>query len=185
MLYDDVIHNSVTDSILSRRTVRSYTDKNLSEEQLKTILECAVMAPSARNAQPCIVRVLQNKKLLDELNTDFKNTVGWDTPAYTRWNINPVYQTAPCMIFIFAMNDCGIDAGIMVENIAVAAKGIGLDTCIIGSIGALFCGKYASKWKKILKVEPDARFMISVAVGCGNENPDVKPRDIEKFMIIE
>lgn len=185
MYFEKVIRNSVTDAVTGRRTVRSYTQTPLTAEQTDTLLEGAISAPSGRNSQPCIVRVLQNSQRLDELNTDFKNTVGWDTPAYTRWDINPVYQTAPCMIFIFAMNDCGVDAGIMVENIAITAKGIGLDSCIIASVGALFQGKYADKWKDILKVDRNARFMISVAVGNGNEIPEQKPRNTNNFMIIE
>ncbi len=180
-----LIHNQVTDAVLSRRTVRSYSGQKLTEQQLQTLMQCALWAPSGRNAQPCLVRVVQNKEMLDRLNWDFKDTVGWDTPAYTRWDSNPVYQTAPCMFFLFAESDARVDAGIMVENIAIAAKGIGLDSCIIASVGALFDGPFASKWKELLRVPHTAGFMISIAVGNGLEAPEPKPRRAEQFLLID
>ena len=172
----DYSDNETIRVLLERRTVRAYTDEPLSEEQLDLLTRCALWAPSARNRQSTHIRVVTDKALLDRLNRDFKDTVGWDTPAYTRWDVNPVYQTAPCMFFVFSDEDCGIDAGILVENIAIAAKAIGLDSCIIGSVGALFDGAFAAKWKKILKVGEKERFLLSIAVGHGTEAPAPKPR---------
>lgn len=182
---DNIIHNATVDLILSRRTVRSYTEEKLTREELETLLACAMWAPSARNNQPCVVRVLTDKKALDEINTDFKNTVGWETPAYTRWNENPVYQGAPALFFIFAENKANMDGGIMVENIAVAAKSLGLDSCIIGSIGALMDTDGGKKWKKALEVDENWEFVMSIAVGHGAENPEPKPRNEKEFRIIE
>lgn len=175
--------NPVIRTILERRTVRSYTPEELTKEEINVLLQCAMLAPSGRNAQHCVVRVLTGKERLDELNVDFKNKVGWDTPAYTRWDVNPVYQTAPAMFFIYADAPAYVDAGIMAENIAIGAKGLGLDSVIIGSIGGLLDGD-ETKWKDILKVEHDMRFMLSVAVGHGNETPEIKPRREEEFFTV-
>lgn len=176
----DVFENPVIKALLERRTVRSYTDEELTDEEISVLLKCAMLSPSGRNAQHCVVRVLTGKERLDELNVDFKNKVGWDTPAYTRWDVNPVYQTAPAVFFIYADAPAYVDAGIMAENIAIAAKGLGLDSVIIGSIGGLLDGD-ETKWKDILKVGHDMRFMLCVAVGHGNETPEIKPRREEEF----
>ena len=180
----DPNENSVIRAILERRTVRSYTDEELTDAEISVLLSCAMLAPSGRNAQHCVVRVLTGKDRLDELNADFKNRVGWDTPAYTRWDINPVYQTAPAMFFIYADSPAPIDAGIMAENIAIGAKGLGLDSCIIGSIGGLLDADDETKWKDILKLGHDMKFMLSVAVGHGSEVPETKPRKNEEFFRI-
>lgn len=185
MEHPQLIHNQVTDTILTRRTVRSYAQQPLTPQQLQTLTQCALWAPSARNAQPCLVRLVQDKEILEQLNRDFKDTVGWDTPAYTRWDVNPVYQTAPCMFFLFSEKDAQIDAGIMVENIAIAAKGLGLDSCIIASVGALFSGAFSDKWKEILRLPKEAQFMISIAVGKGTEAPEPKPRKAGQFLQID
>lgn len=176
--------NPVIRTILERRTVRSYTPEELTKEEINVLLQCAMLAPSGRNAQHCVVRVLTGKERLDELNVDFKNKVGWDTPAYTRWDVNPVYQTAPAMFFIYADAPAYVDAGIMAENIAIGAKGIGLDSVIIGSIGALLDDENETKWKDVLKLGHGMKFMLSVAVGHGSETPEVKPRRAEEFFTV-
>lgn len=179
------LDNPAVEAILKRRTVRSYTDEALPREVLEKLLECAMWAPSGRNSQPCHVRVLTDKKALDALNTDFKNKVGWDTPAYTRWDVNPVYQGAPAMFFIYAENKTDMNGGIMVENIAVAAEGMGLGSVIIGSVGALLDAPEGNKWKKILDIPENYEFIIAIAVGIKAEDPEPKERKPENFRIIE
>lgn len=179
-----LIHNETVDLILSRRTVREYRPQALTDGQLATLLECAKWAPSGRNSQPCHVRVLRSAELLEEMNTDFKNTVGWETPAYTRWDKNPVYQGAPSLFFIFAEAGNELNAGLMCENIAVAAQSLGLSSCIIGSIGALFESPAGEKWYKLLKAPAKTVFMISIAVGFGAENPPAKPRNNDNFFVL-
>lgn len=177
--------NAVIKAIYERRTVRSYTEEKLTDEELSVLLKCAMLAPSGRNAQHCVVRVITDKSKLDELNTDFKNKVGWDTPAYTRWDINPVYQNAPSLFFIYADTSAPVDAGIMAENIAIGAKGLGLDSCIIGSIGSLLDDENETKWKGLLELDADMKFMLCVAVGHGKENPELKPRRDNEFRVIK
>ena len=59
----------------------------------------------------------ETKEMLKEMNTDFKELVGYDTPAYTRWDTNPVYHNAPTFIVLFAEGESYMDGGIMCENI--------------------------------------------------------------------
>ena len=118
----------------------------------------------------------QDKKALDALNVDFKNTVGWDTPAYTNWNISPVYQNAPTLIFLFAEGNSAMDGGIMTENICIAAKSMGLGTCIIASVGGLMNAPEGRVWKERMDIDPDWQFLIAIAVGFPDEDPAPKPR---------
>ncbi len=179
------IDNPVVEAILKRRTIRSYKDEPLPREAIEKLLECAMWAPSGRNTQPCHVRVIADKQLLDELNTDFKNKVGWDTPAYTRWDVNPVYHGAPSMFFIFADNKTDMNGGIMVENIAIAARGMGLGSCIIASVGSLIESEEGKKWKRLMDIPEDFIFIIAVAVGEPAEEPEPKERKPENFRIVE
>ncbi len=179
-----MIHNETIDNILTRQTIREYLDKQITDDELMTLMECAKKAPSGRNSQPCHVRALQNKAMLDEMNTDFKNLVGWDTPAYTNWNKNPFYQNAPTVFFIYAKEKSAMDGGLMAQNIAIAAKGLGLDSVIIGSIGGLLEADEGIKWKKKLDLPEDFTFLIAVAVGYGNEKPPMKPRNDDQFKVI-
>ena len=62
--------NQVVDCIMSRRSIRAYKPEQIKDEELKTILECAINAPSARNSQPWEVRVMQNKEAIENLNKE-------------------------------------------------------------------------------------------------------------------
>lgn len=170
--------NPVIENILTRQTIREYTEEQVPDELLDIILQTAIRAPSGRNTQPCHLRVLRNREMLDEMNTDFKNIVGWDTPAYTGWNLRPVYHNAPTFIFIFAPSKDGMSAGLMAENIALAAHSLGLGSCMVGSLGALFDNEDgAKKWKQILQVPDDWHFLLGMTLGYPNEKPPFKDRE--------
>ncbi|MBQ7542295.1 MAG: nitroreductase family protein [Clostridia bacterium] len=179
-----MIRNTVTDAILSRQTIRAYKREQISEEMLETLMQAAKAAPSGRNMQPCYVRFVQDADMLHEMHIDFKNLVGWDTPAYTRSDTNPFYHNAPMFVFIYAANDSAMDAGIMTENICIAAEGMGLGTCIVGSAGALFNDESGKKWNEKLHVPRDFRYQIGVCVGYPDETPPRKPRFDDRIEVI-
>ena len=79
----------------------------------------------------------------------------------------------------------GAIAGIMAENIALGAKGLGLGSVIIASIGGLLNEKEGIKWKQKLDIPEDYKFLIACAVGNGCEDPAPKPRKKEQFRVIK
>jgi nitroreductase len=57
----------VFEAILSRRSIRKYTSKAVSEMNIKKMLEAAMAAPSASNLKPWHFVVVTKRQLLDEL----------------------------------------------------------------------------------------------------------------------
>lgn len=53
--------------IFDRKSIRKYTDKQVSKEELKEILRAAMAAPSARNQQPWEFVVVRNREKIDEI----------------------------------------------------------------------------------------------------------------------
>ena len=179
----EIIHNETIDNILDRRSVRFYTEEKLTDSEIATLLECAKWAPSSRNGQPCSVFGVTRSEFLRDMNIAFKDFVGWDTPAYTNWDKSPFYQNAPAMFFIFSTGNNMTDAGIMVENLAIAAQGLGLNSVIIGSVGGFLNNEASEELRKQMGVPDNLKFQISIAVGHGTENPVKKPRINENFKI--
>lgn len=180
----DIIRNEVIDAVLTRQTIREYKPIMLTDAQLDT-LTAAMMAPSGRNCQPCHVRFICNDAMLRQMQIDFKNIVGWDTPVHTRSDKNPFYHNAPVFAAIFAKPGSQMDAGIMVENICIAAKGLGLGTCIVGSAGALFDdADKGAYWRGEIDIPVDLQYMIGVAIGVPDEVPEQKPRDPSHYETI-
>ncbi|MFP4400118.1 MAG: nitroreductase family protein, partial [Desulfonatronovibrio sp.] len=54
----------VMDALFTRRSIRKYKDKPVADEQVKTILEAAMMAPSAGNAQPWQFVICRDKETM-------------------------------------------------------------------------------------------------------------------------
>ena len=54
---------TIQDAIITRKSVRSFTKKKVSNKIIKNILEVASQAPSGTNTQPWNVHVLTGKKL--------------------------------------------------------------------------------------------------------------------------
>ena len=55
------------EAIMTRRSIRKFTDKPVSKEQVKTLLEAGMMAPTSRNHQPWYFVVIDNGELLDKI----------------------------------------------------------------------------------------------------------------------
>ena len=181
-----ILHNPVVDAVLSRQTIREYTPEQISEDQLETLIYASLRAPSGRNSQPIHARFCQNADMLRAMQIDFKNIVGWDTPVHTRSGTNPFYHNAPTFAFLFAEGDSRMDAGLMAGNICVCARGLGLGSVIVASVGALFADEtHGPKWKRALHIPEDYQFMVGVGVGYPDEEPEMKPRNADQIQVAE
>ena len=107
-------------SIMDRRSVRKYTAEPVSEDAIKTILECAMLAPSAKDRRPWHFVVVDDRAVLDRI---------CETQPFAS-----SLRTAPVCICV-----CGIESDIpgyyqqdcaaATMNILTAAKELGLGTC--------------------------------------------------------
>ena len=55
------------DLLLKRRSVRKFTDENITKKELNQILNAGLLAPTSRNRKPCNFLVVSNKETLKEL----------------------------------------------------------------------------------------------------------------------
>ncbi len=62
-----------------RYSVRSFSNKPIEEEKINKILECARVAPTARNDQPQFIYILKSKEALEKAKTVTKST--FDAPV--------------------------------------------------------------------------------------------------------
>ncbi|MCQ2129884.1 MAG: nitroreductase family protein [Bacteroidales bacterium] len=59
--------NAAVENMMSRKSVRSFTDQKLTPEQIETLLRCAMAAPSGSNIQPWSFVVLQDKSRYEKI----------------------------------------------------------------------------------------------------------------------
>ena len=166
----------VLQAISERRSHRAYKKDQLPEDVLEAILKAGLESPSARNRQPWHFSVVQNAELIQEVH-DEAARVMMSTEAGPRFR-DPAFQIfyyAPTVIFIFGEKDFSwtqVDCGIAVENMALAAEGLGVGSVILGFPRAAFRGEKADDLKKRLECPEGHGFVIALALGYATDNKE-------------
>ena len=146
--------DSLIDVILSRRSVRHYKKKAVSEEVMKNILEAGRLAPSANNLQPWHFIVVTDQKLKEGL---------------IRGTWNRFIKDAPVVIV-----GCGdrrdkwstVDVAIALENMVIAAAAQGVGSCWIGDFDE-------GKVKKLLNIPNHLKVIAMITLGYPDEEPEM------------
>ncbi len=125
--------NEAMKNLLERRSIRSYTDRQVPDELLDQVLEAGLYAPSGMNTQGCIlvaVRDPQTVALMSRLNARVMNS-----------DRDPFYG-APCVIVV--LGDPSIyswwaeDGSLVMGNLLNAAHAVGLGSCWINRAREVF-----------------------------------------------
>ena len=154
--------NDVIKTMLERSSIRAYTDEKLTQEQISLLQNAA---------QDQRFVFVTNAEIIAELEAGVVEAAcaGGDAAFAERIKQRggKIMYDAPLFVGIFAhpAKFSGVDAGIAVQNIALAAKSIGLDSVILGLPRLAFEGPNAAKYKKLLGIEVEREFMIGISVG--------------------
>lgn len=169
----------VLDVIRSRYSVRGYTEEKLTQKEIETLLTAGLQAPTATNRQEIHFTVLDG----------FGDTVKEIESERTGGTAAPVnfYYNAPTVIILSAEAGFGwsdVDAGIAVENISLAAEGMGLGSLIIGCIKGAMNGAKKEYFADKLCFPKGYEFKIAIAVGHKNAVKDPHGYSFEKSVSI-
>lgn len=178
--------NPVLSNIMARLSVRKYLDKPVEHEKLEVIVRCGINAPSGMNRQPWLIRVVEDQKLITSVTEVYKKA-NPDQVSRDK-DFKNMFRNAPNLICVCTPAKGGgdLDAGLLGENIMLAAQSMGLGTCCLG--GPV----------RFLKTNPDSKFFLDrleipedyqlnyiIAIGYPDEQPDAKPRDESKVKYIK
>ena len=141
------VEMTIFETILARRSVRSYKARRVDRTSISILLEAAVRAPTAIHQEPWAFVIIQDKALLRSLSDQAKPLFvveaqekglehaghSFDIFSYPDFN---VFYDANTLILI-----CGkttspsfeADCWLAAENLMLAACAMGLGTCVIGS----------------------------------------------------
>lgn len=162
--------NTIIESLLTRRSVRKYKAQQITREELDTVLEVGMSAPTAKNLQSPIIIALQDKDdiaYLSKLNAAVMNLSG-----------DPFYG-APTVLVVLAdaANPNAVaDGSLVMGNLMNAAHAIGLGSCWINRAREVFAGDEGKKLLKKWGVEGDYIGIGNCILGYPDEAPAAKPR---------
>ena len=182
--------NETIKNIMERNSCRDFKDTPLTEDQLKTIVDAALAAPSAMNRQPWHLVVVKDKALIDELDDAGMAMISAmeDKSTLNRMKDRggKILYNAPCLIYILSDGSAwaGMDGGILCENIAIAAQALGLSTCIVGMANMPLTGPQGDDFKKRLNFPEGYEFGIGILVGVPNKGKEPHELDYGKVTYV-
>ena len=161
--------NPVLRAIADRYTCRDFSPEPLSEAQIGAIVDAALAAPSAMNLMPWHLVVVTDKAFIEEMDAATMDVVKKDAEWYARMKERGgnAFYDVPCMIFI-AKNEtewAPLDCGIVSQNIALAAHGLGLGSVICGMARIPLEGEKGADFLARLNFPEGYSFAMSVGVG--------------------
>lgn len=153
----------VLKAIAERSSVRGYTEEKLTQEELRTLVQAGLQAPTATNRQEIHISVLDGTNpLLKELEDEKNAQNNAANPPHN------FYYEAPTVLILSADKNfkwSPVDAGIAVQSIALAAEGMGLGSLIIGCIRDAMRGEKRDYFAKAMDFPQDYEFEIAIALG--------------------
>ena len=190
--------------INTRRAIRKYKDKAVSKNLIEQVINAGMMAPSAINRQPWKFYVLTNEETIRSFSKEISKLALKDFSKLKPKNIietaghllhfahnfnfhaltDPIFHGAPVVIFITAPVDnewAPLDIGMCAQNMMLAAKSLGLDTCPVG------LAKFAMQVDLYPKlgIPPSEKVLLAIILGYGNENPEMHERQKNKTVFVD
>jgi nitroreductase len=156
--------NEVLDTILKRRTVRTFQQKEVPDEVIGKLVEAAMYAPSRLGKRPWHFVVIREPRIKEGLASALK--------------LHPAVGLAPVVIAI-----CGnrrvsstwdLDGAAAAQNILIAATSLGLATAWIGGHATALWDSVSSVFEEAVCAPPDIGLLALIAVGYADE--ETKPR---------
>ncbi len=177
--------NPVLSNMMARRSIRKYLDKPVEHEKLEVIVRAGINAPSGMNRQPWIIRVVEDQKLIADVTEVYKR----NNPEQVKRDkdFKNMFRNAPNLICVCTPAEGGaLDAGLLGENMMLAAQSMGLGTCCLGGpVRFLNSNAEAKFFLDRLDIPEGYKLNYILAIGYPDEQPDAKPRDASKVKYIK
>ena len=162
--------NETIKTLKTRISIKSYNDRQVSDELLDAVLEAGLYAPSGMNNQKVIcvaVRDKETRDLLAKLNTDIR---GADTD---------MFYGAPCVIVVLSdpeRNTWVEDGSLVLGNLMTAAHSLGLSSCWIHRARETFDRPEGKELLRAWGIPEHYRGIGNCILGYTDAKPVAKPR---------
>lgn len=178
--------------IKSRKSVRKYSEKHISDDDLRTVLEAGRLAPSWMNVQSwkfILVKSEENKNLLSELALDQQHVKKADALIVCIADISAWEEAGITEIINPALNPAlQGKSGLLIRTMEqvvypisymmLTAESLGISSCIIGAMGNEITGISQDLYAKVKKtLGLNDKQILSTIISLGYEK---EPTDTVK-----
>lgn len=181
-----MIINETLKIIKQRRSIRSYEEEQIKDEELQAVLESGMYAPNAGD-QAWHFTVVQNKELLDKLNISAKEVAKqMDFGQFKELGNSEMFNClygAPTLIIVSGNEKAPMpleaDCAAATQNMLLTAEAIGLGACWIFFVLLAFNSPQGPELRKELKIPEGYKHYYSAVFGYkkaeAGEAPERKP----------
>ena len=116
---------AVSDVIHSRKSVRSFTDRQVTGEDLEKLVRAGMAAPTGKNLQPWIFYVITNKQILEQLGNELPTAKMLGSVNSAIMVCGDLSKADTSTYRNYWVMDCSVAS----ENILLAAESMGFGAC--------------------------------------------------------
>lgn len=158
------------EDLLTRRSVRKYSDRPVEDEKLDKVLAAGLYAPTGMNNQLPVLVAVRDKATRDKLSR--MNAAVMGTSG------DPFYG-APCVIVVLSDPERMTwveDGSLVLGNLMNAAHSLGLGSCWIHRAKECFDTPEGKALLRAWGVPENYRGVGNCILGYAAEEPEAKPR---------
>ena len=158
------------EDLLTRRSVRKYSDRPVEEEKLDKVLTAGLYAPTGMNNQAPVMVAVRDKETRDKLSRMNAAVMGASG--------DPFYG-APCVIVVLSDPERMTwveDGSLVLGNLMNVAHSLGLGSCWIHRAKECFDTPEGKALLRAWGVPENYRGVGNCILGYAAEEPEAKPR---------
>lgn len=164
-----------TELLTGRQSVRAYADRPVEREKLDMLIEAVRLAPSASNAQPWKLIMVDDPQLRDAVaRATFTAAISFNrfapqAPVIAVLTIERTRAITQIGGWLKKREYPLIDIGIAAEHLCLQAADLGLGTCMIGWFDE-------GKVRELLGIPRTVRVGLLVTIGYPPEDYALRPK---------
>ena len=170
--------NETINTIISRRSIKAYTDELVSDYLLNEITTAATYSASGMNKQSALMVVVKDKALRDKLSLLNASILG---------ATNDPFYNAPVVIVVLADSNVRTyveDGSLVMGNLMNAAHSVGVSSCWIHRAKEMFETKEGKELLKEWGIPESYKGIGNCILGYPKDNTDVLPKPRKENYVI-
>ena len=157
------------ENIMTRTSIRSFTDRAVSDDTIEMLLRAGMAAPTAVNKQPWHFVVVTDRAVMDSLGGNGRQSQMWKESPLAIAVCGDMDKALDGLAQAFWVQDCSAAT----ENILLAAHALGL--------GAVWTGCYPmvermTNVSQVLNLPDNLVPLCVIVMGYPNEQPEPKDK---------
>lgn len=185
--------NETIGTIYRRKSSRNYSERQIPEDVVGKLLECACQAPSGMNAQGWGFTLVRDRGTIETLNRISKRRLLWAirlARIFIPWKTHKfagyvsrlkdpnfsIFHGAPLLVFVCVKKDAvtgTLDGAAAAENMFLAAESLGIGSCWIGVAMPL---NTSGKARGILGIPKSYKIVAPLILGYSEDKSEKKER---------